>query len=215
MIDLYCERTDPGFWAEPFNALTNLAFLIAAYFAWRYAVSRGAAVPRVNLLVALLAAIGVGSFLFHTFANAVTQALDVAPIVVFQLTYLWVYGGDVMRLGWRGQVAAVNLLLLLLLIASASLGGIANGSLTYLPALLALIVLGDFHRRLVVAKRYVLLTAAGLFVVSLILRTIDPLLCADIPIGTHLWWHLLNSLVLYLAMRGLIDASSVRRNRGA
>ena len=34
-IDLYCERTDPSFWAEPVNALTNIAFLIAAYAAYR------------------------------------------------------------------------------------------------------------------------------------------------------------------------------------
>ena len=35
MIDLYCERLSPGIWAEPINALTNLAFLVAAFAAWR------------------------------------------------------------------------------------------------------------------------------------------------------------------------------------
>jgi hypothetical protein len=37
-IDLYCERADPSFWAEPVNALSNCAFLIAAAAAfaqWR------------------------------------------------------------------------------------------------------------------------------------------------------------------------------------
>jgi hypothetical protein len=29
-IDLYCERVSPSFWAEPVNAVSNLAFLIAA-----------------------------------------------------------------------------------------------------------------------------------------------------------------------------------------
>ena len=29
-IDGYCERLDPSFWAEPLNAWTNLAFLLAA-----------------------------------------------------------------------------------------------------------------------------------------------------------------------------------------
>jgi hypothetical protein len=33
-VDIYCERIDPGFWAEPVNALTNLAFLLAAAFVW-------------------------------------------------------------------------------------------------------------------------------------------------------------------------------------
>jgi hypothetical protein len=32
-VDLYCERTDPSFWAEPINALSNLSFLLAAWLA--------------------------------------------------------------------------------------------------------------------------------------------------------------------------------------
>ena len=34
-IDAYCERLGPGFWAEPLNAWTNLAFLLAALLAPR------------------------------------------------------------------------------------------------------------------------------------------------------------------------------------
>ena len=33
-MDLYCERLDPGFWAEPLNAVTNLSFILAALFCW-------------------------------------------------------------------------------------------------------------------------------------------------------------------------------------
>ena len=29
-IDGYCERLDTGFWAEPVNAASNLAFVVAA-----------------------------------------------------------------------------------------------------------------------------------------------------------------------------------------
>ena len=28
-VDLYCERTGPEYWAEPLNALSNLAFIAA------------------------------------------------------------------------------------------------------------------------------------------------------------------------------------------
>ncbi len=38
-IDAYCERLGPGVWAEPVNALTNLAFLAGA------AIAYGAARP--------------------------------------------------------------------------------------------------------------------------------------------------------------------------
>ena len=34
-IDNYCERIGDGFWAEPLNAITNLAFILAAFFSWR------------------------------------------------------------------------------------------------------------------------------------------------------------------------------------
>jgi hypothetical protein len=57
-VDIYCERTDPSFWAEPVNALTNIAFLLAAalaFCAWRrdgardlHVLLRAALVPERN-----------------------------------------------------------------------------------------------------------------------------------------------------------------------
>ena len=35
-FDAYCERADFTFWSEPVNALTNMAFLIAALVMWRW-----------------------------------------------------------------------------------------------------------------------------------------------------------------------------------
>ena len=49
-----------------------------------------------------------------------------------------------------------------------------------------------------------LLAAAGVFVVSLVLRTIDAAACERLPLGTHFCWHLLNGVVLYLAVRSLL-----------
>ena len=59
-IDLYCERTDTSFWAEPANALTNAAFLITAgmaFLLWRRAGGRDW--PALAL-IAVVAAVGVG-----------------------------------------------------------------------------------------------------------------------------------------------------------
>jgi hypothetical protein len=33
-VDIYCERLGPGLWAEPLNAVTNVAFFVAAWLAW-------------------------------------------------------------------------------------------------------------------------------------------------------------------------------------
>ncbi len=33
-IDAYCERLGPGFWGEPLNAISNLAFCLTAWLVW-------------------------------------------------------------------------------------------------------------------------------------------------------------------------------------
>lgn len=63
-MDHYCERMGPGFWAEPFNALTNLAFLIAATA--MLVRQRSARLEELFVLALLTASVGIGSFMFHT-----------------------------------------------------------------------------------------------------------------------------------------------------
>ena len=61
MLDFYCERCGPGLLAEPLNATTNLAFLVAALAAGRMARRMGRFSPGIALLVALSATVGVGT----------------------------------------------------------------------------------------------------------------------------------------------------------
>ena len=82
-IDIYCERLEPGLWAEPVNAITNIAFFIAAFFALRLAKKENALNWRSGLLIALIFAMGVGSTLFHTFAVTWAMLSDVLPILFY------------------------------------------------------------------------------------------------------------------------------------
>ena len=91
MVDLYCERLGPGIWAEPVNAITNLLFLVAAWAIWRMANSDEVLTIDIWLLVGLTTSIAVGSILFHTLATPLARILDVVPILLFQLAFLWVY----------------------------------------------------------------------------------------------------------------------------
>ena len=78
-----------AFWAEPINAVTNLAFIIAAILvvmAWRKSTKKSRAVLFLGLWIGV---IGVGSFLFHTFATAWSAAADSIPILIFILAYLY------------------------------------------------------------------------------------------------------------------------------
>ena len=94
-IDAYCERTDATLWSEPLNALSNLAFIAAfaasVYCYRRYREEAGQHRWELVLLLGLLCAIGIGSFLFHTFATRWALVADVGPITLFQFAYLGIF----------------------------------------------------------------------------------------------------------------------------
>ncbi len=192
-LDLYCERLGPGLWAEPVNALTNAAFLLAGVWILRWAGWRG--LPRdrgVLLLGGLTLAIGVGSALFHTLATPWALLADVLPILLFQVVFLVLYLRRCTRL--RGlAVPALAAAFLALTLLGRQQPQLINGSLAYAPALLPLLLFGWCEWR---QGRPWLLGCGGLFALSLLLRSLDLVLCPWCPLGTHPLWHLLNAAVL-------------------
>ncbi len=203
MVDLYCERLGPGLWAEPLNALSNLAFFVSAWAAWRSARARETTSPSVELLIGMVAAIGLGSLLFHTFATNWARFLDVTPILIFQLLFFWIYSRQIAVIG-SGFTLSLCVAFVLGIYVCAQYPYLLNGSLGYLPALAVLLVLGFYHRMKEKRERNLLMTASGVFLLSLVFRTIDNGICSFFTPGTHFLWHLLNSLVLYLLLRGII-----------
>jgi hypothetical protein len=216
-VDAYCERVDPGFWAEPLNAVSNTAFLIAAaaaFTAWRRAGTRD--YPALAL-VAVVVVVGIGSFLFHTFANRWSRLADVIPIALFIYGY---FALTMRRFLGFGLLTSAALTLAFLAFSFGferafalvlGLRGVeaVNGSHGYFPAALTLFVVGG---ALVAqgggpARRdagQALLGAAGIFVVSLAFRTADLALCLAWPLGTHFVWHCLNAIVLFVLLRAVI-----------
>lgn len=203
-IDIYCERTEPGLWAEPVNALTNLAFILAAWLVLRQARAEGRLDWPMKVLIGLVFAIGIGSGLWHTFAQRWAGAADVIPILLFIVTYvgltMWRYFG--MRPAEAVSLAVAFLFFApgLRSAAAASLPAAMSPSFGYLPALVALTVSGV----LLMLRRHPvgpwLLAAAGVFVVSLTFRALDGRVCEGFPLGTHFMWHILNAVVLGVLM---------------
>ncbi len=214
-LDLYCERLGPGLLAEPLNALTNGAFLLAAWRLQRLAQREGGGDRGVLALAVLALAIGIGSSLFHTVATGWALAADVVPILLFQLLVLLLY---LRRRVGLGSLPAAGLCMAFLLacLAGRSAPAVLNGSLAYAPTLAVLALLAWHQLRSQGAWQ--LLAATGLFSLSLLLRSLDNALCPLWPIGTHLFWHLLNAAVLVLSGQALVAAgrdnaviSAVRR----
>ena len=203
-IDIYCERTGPEFWSEPVNAITNAAFLIAAALAYFAARRSGEVKPATYTLITLIAAIGIGSFLFHTFAVTWAKFADVIPIILFQLLFIWVYTRD--QISWG---VGKTLILIGGFFGLSVLSGLMpydwfNGSQGYAPALIFLI--GFAIHQIKAQQRYELLIAACVFITSLTFRTIDMYVCEALPLGVHFLWHILNAVVLYLSVKSLMKS---------
>lgn len=64
--------------------------------------------------------------------------------------------------------------------------------------------MGFYHHMRGKKERGLLLAAAGVFSLSLVFRTIDNGICPYFTPGTHFLWHLLNSVVLYFLLRGVV-----------
>jgi len=203
VIDLYCERTTEGLFAEPLNLVTNLGFILAAYFLFKIAARHNKLAPSIKILILLTIAIGQGSALFHMFANRFTQILDVIPIFLFQIIFLVVYLRHVVGQSSRNEILLCSFFILMSIL-STQFSQTLNNSLSYAPSLLSLLGIGVYQ--ISTKKKFAnhILIAAFLFFIALIFRTLDPLLCNYFPIGTHFMWHILNSIVIYLIMKVLI-----------
>jgi hypothetical protein len=207
-VDGYCERTTTALGAEPLNAITNLAFILAAIAAWRLA-NRHAAGTYDRVLILIIAVIGVGSVLFHTFATAWAGIADVAPITLFMLLYLWLALRRFLGFGVAGAIAG----LAVFVAAGALLGALPQDlfpGATYLPALVAMVVVGLLLRKRAPATSQRLIIAGTVFAASYFFRSIDRSICEAVPFGTHFLWHVLNATVLYLLMRTAILAPRAR-----
>ncbi|WP_417694981.1 ceramidase domain-containing protein [Roseibium sp.] len=207
-IDAYCERVGAAFWAEPLNAVSNGAFLIAAVVAfvlWRRA-ARGTSGPDVYALalIALVAVVGAGSFLFHTFAVRWAALADVIPIALFIHAYLLLALKRYLALSW----GRAGLGLLAFLALSPLIGWMAQfpfgSSASYVPAATALYGVGGLAWRRDPTVGKSLIGIGALFSLSLAWRMADEPLCSVWPVGTHFMWHIFNAIVLFLLLRLLI-----------
>lgn len=208
-VDHYCERGSQAFWAEPVNALSNVSFVVAAWAIWRLLRSHSALPRSIGFMAPLATLIGIGSFLFHTLATRWAQVLDVAPIGLFVLCYLasylrWFYG-----LSWRWCLSGVAAFIGGAGIFIVLLGGhVPNRSGTYVPVLLLILGLTAvlrFSREAGRARRWKeMATAALVFAVALLARTIDASVCGTYTLGTHFLWHTFDGLLVYVAALALV-----------
>lgn len=195
-LDIYCERMGPGYWAEPLNAVSNVAFLIAAFVMWRRVAGRG--MPLATALCVVLAAIGVGSYLWHTHAQVWAVMIDSGAIAVFAVLFVYAANRHFLNLPLWQALGATALFFPYVAVTVPLFDRVPFLEISsgYWPLPLLMLIYGLGLRRRAPETGRGLLIAGGMVTVSLVLRSVDEAVCSAVPVGTHFLWHALNGLLL-------------------
>ena len=205
---IYCETGHPWlFMAEPVNTVTNIFILLAAVMALREVRrARIGFPPGISILLLLLFATSIGSFFWHAFRTRMALAFDAIPGLLFLLVFAGLWMGALF--GWRRAVAGA-----VAMIAAAvgsvwlwrHLGGAAASPFQFAPAFVVTAATG-LGMALATGRKFgadearlglvVMLCA----IVAAVCRSIDLLVCAEIPFGTHFLWHIFLAAAAYLGI---------------
>ncbi|MBI2800927.1 MAG: ceramidase domain-containing protein [Gammaproteobacteria bacterium] len=200
----YCEQLVAVDGFEPWNAFSNVAFIVAAAVAVRRARIHWAALPGSVLLLAVLATtIGVGSFAWHATHAPWAQLADVVPILCFVLAFLYLALRLALDYSRAAALLACALMMLAILGISMTARTALNGSAAYLPVLGGLLLVANLVGSVALGRTLKL--AALIFLCALAARTGDLVACPHFSLGLHWLWHLGNGLVIYLTQKALID----------
>ncbi len=195
-IDGYCERLGPEYWAEPVNAVTNAAFVIAALIMWRRV--QGPKHGLARALCVTLALIGIGSYLFHTHAVMWSAVADTTPIAIFVLLYIFASNRAFWGMSRMWAFGATLLFSPFSFIALPMFERlpVLHVSAGYLPVPAMIAIYAVLLRRRLPEVSKGLWIGSLLLMVSLTFRSLDEMVCSSVPMGTHFLWHILNAIML-------------------
>lgn len=197
-IDNYCERIDFSFWSEPVNAVTNVAFLIAAVMAWRVVRDRDDWGVRALIVILATSASGRSCFIPLPPAGPVWR-MYFRSRRLYWSTSGWRRFGCCARLSgaafWPLRCFFPFYAVVTFIVVTLTDG--LNGSEGYVPSVLIMAGYGLWLKPDKPEAGRGLLIASGLLAVSLVARMADQAVCSAVPIGSHWVWHIMNAIVMY------------------
>lgn len=206
-IGHYCGNFGPGFFGEPLNSFSNLAFVLGALYAWRKWRLNGSGDRWQLVLFALVASIGLGSFIFHSVPTTETLWADLVPIQIFGLGLLSYVALRYLRLS---PLATVALLLMFFFARQFWIvlapPGAFGGGITHVPTLLLLVVVTFLVRRKGFPFWRYAAAATVAYIAALLVRNWDLAVCLSFPWGLHWAWHILSAFTASLLAFGIAAA---------
>ena len=190
---LYAETNLNNIIAEPWNALSSLAFLIPVIY-WSIRLKgKYKKYPFLSLCLPLLFLGGIGSTLFHAFRTSrYLLYMDVLPIVLLTLIVSIYFWYKILSKTWMALLIVTLFVVLQFLLPkeylnlrghhAVNVSYFIRGFMIFLPALIMLM------RSRFFGLKY-LLAACLLFIISLLFRFLDTSHPSLLPMGTHWLWH--------------------------
>ena len=202
-LNTYCESGVGLFYTQPVNTISSIALLISAYFIYRFIKTNHINNRIIKIIPFILAAVGIGSILWHSTPNLLTNFADNIPIYALVLVLFFFLLDKLLnkrKLVWKIFLAFILIEALFVFYVLPSFNG-------FLPYLIIL-VFGVFVFSGLVKKYKILtphlVTIIALFATALFFRSLDLTVCSVFPTGTHFTWHILNALLVYLLIRVFI-----------
>ena len=198
MVSYYCERISGDFFGEPYNAITNIFFIVSAILIFK--------LYRDYISSFSISFIGLSSFAFHTYPNSITGLLDVIAIVVFMLIFIIKIYKQLLEFKFLYSMFIAILFVLVCFFSGLILQNTILGTSSfYFPIILHLLFLINYFnkKKLAFNKLKYLYFSTILFSSSITLRIIDKKICSIFPIGTHFLWHIFNAIFLYYLIKFL------------
>ncbi|MDE2134477.1 MAG: ceramidase domain-containing protein [Alphaproteobacteria bacterium] len=217
---IYCETGHPWlFMAEPVNTLTNAFIILAAILAVMHVRrSRVGFSADLVVLLFLLFAVGIGSFLWHGLRTLWALQLDWIPGMLFLIVFcgLWMRRLFGRIAGIAGPVAMLAAAVGSVALAFKLTGADAPRALTFAPAFATIAAVGAglvFATDRKFGPRQASLGAVILMfgVAAAVFRSIDLMMCGLVPFGTHFLWHICLSTASYLGIVLLVRLKTPAR----
>lgn len=197
---LYAETNMHSFIAEPFNAISSLAYLIPAIFWMLRVKSSMKDFPFLVSCLPFLVAGGIGSTLYHAFRTSpYLLMMDVLPIAIVTLMvsiYFWI---KVLNKWWQVFFILVPFMFSRFFIfrfissgeipelqvdrqTAINISYFISGVMIFLPAMILI-----FRKKFL--HSFPLVASCLLFILGLTFRETDSWQIASMPMGTHWLWH--------------------------
>lgn len=211
-MDFYCERINLDFFNEPINILSNVFFLLASVIVFLNFIKFKT--KKVFFIFPILVFfIGMGSASFHSLPNKITLTLDVLPIFLFSIVFVFFFNIKILKLKNINNFLFIILFISLYFILPEIFNyEFLNGSEYYLANDFTIL----FYIFLIKREKKLFINLVSIFLIfnlSIYFRSIDNYVCENLNIGTHFIWHFLNSFVLYklcLIFKDFNSSSSIQ-----